>query len=170
MKIALNIILFFLFISFVSVANAQTKKDVLKVSGECGTCKKKIETAAKNAGATYALWNTETKELTVKYNATASNTAKIEKSIASAGYDTPDFKATDEAYNKLDDCCKYERTTAVANAGCCADAACMKDGKCDKDAACCKDKSCCTDGKCSNADHKGADGKTTASCCKKTNA
>lgn len=172
MKTYLNFILSFLFVTFCFAASAQSKKEVFKVSGECGMCKKKIETAAKNAGATYALWNTETKELTVKYNATASNTAKIEKSIAGAGYDTPDFKATDAAYNKLDDCCKYDRTAAADTTtdACCAKADCMKDGKCDKNAACCKDKNCCTDGKCNNEAGKSTDGKTAASCCKKTNA
>ena len=54
-------------------------------------CKKKIETAAKDAGATYALWNEESKELTVKYKSTSTNTAKIEKQIADVGYDTQRF-------------------------------------------------------------------------------
>ena len=81
------------------------------MSGECGTCKKKIETAAKKAGATYALWNVDSKELTVKYNSTTTNSAKIQKTIADAGYDTQDFKASDKAYNSLDGCCQYERTT-----------------------------------------------------------
>jgi mercuric ion binding protein len=135
----------FILLLVANLAFAQTKTETLKVSGECGTCKKKIESAAKKAGASYALWDANTKILKVKYNSSSSNTAKIEKSIAAVGYDTPDFKATDEAYNKLDDCCQYERTTA-AGACCddkkCADAQCMKDGKCAKDMSCCKDSGC----------------------------
>ena len=85
---------------------AQTsKKESFKVDGACGMCKKKIEKAAKDAGATYALWNTDSKMLVVKYNSSSSNTAKIQQKIAGVGYDTPKFKATDEAYNSLHECC-----------------------------------------------------------------
>jgi len=106
-----SLILSVVFISIASFGFAQGKTETLKVSGECGTCKKKIETAAKKAGATYASWNVDSKELTVKYNSTSTNSAKIQKTIADAGYDTQDFKASDKAYNSLDGCCQYERTT-----------------------------------------------------------
>lgn len=118
------------------------------MSGECGTCKKKIEKAAKAAGASYAVWNVDSKVLTVKYNNSSSNAAKIQQSIANAGYDTPGYKATEEAYDKLDDCCKYERTAADSSAKTCCDsekcthADCMKDGKCAKDMSCCKETEC----------------------------
>ena len=112
-----SLILSFVFVSITSFGFGQTKTENLKVAGECGTCKKKIETAAKKAGATFATWNVDSKELTVKYNSTSTNTAKIQKAIAEAGYDTPDFKATDEAYNKLDGCCQYERTTSAEKKG-----------------------------------------------------
>lgn len=103
-------VFFFLLFAFIaSFGFAQEKTETLKVSGECGTCKKKIESAAKKAGAAYAVWNVNSKELTIKYNNTSSNSAKIQKGIAEAGYDTPDFKATDDAYQKLDECCQYER-------------------------------------------------------------
>src|ERR1700704_5412150 len=86
-----------------------TKTETLKVAGDCGMCRKKIEKAAKEAGASYALWNMKTKVLTVRYSSSSTNKSKIEEKIAGTGYDTPDFKATKEAYNKLDECCKYER-------------------------------------------------------------
>lgn len=106
-----SLILSFVFISIAGFGFAQTKSETLKVSGECSSCKKKIEAAAKKAGATYAVWNVDSKELVIKYSSTSTNSAKIQKAIADVGYDTPDFKATEEAYNKLDDCCQYERTT-----------------------------------------------------------
>lgn len=141
----LNCFFFFLFILVASIASAQTKSTTFKVSGECGTCKKKIEKAAKSAGASYAVWNTDTKMLTVKY-AGAANKTKIEEAIAGAGYDTPDVKATEDAYNKLDECCQYERATVAAKSCCdseaCTKSACMKDGKCTKEAACCKEAGC----------------------------
>lgn len=107
-----SLILSFVFIAIASIGFAQTKTETLKVSGECSSCKKKIESAAKKAGATYAVWDVDSKELTIKYNSTATDNAKIQKAIAAVGYDTPDFKATDDAYNKLDKCCQYDRTTA----------------------------------------------------------
>ena len=139
----------FLLLSFATTGFAQDKSETIKVSGECGTCKKKIEGAAKKAGASFASWNADTKELNIKYKSSSSNTAKIEQAIAKAGYDTEHVKATEEAYNKLDDCCKYERTSSSANeakAVCdnaqCAEKQCMKDGKCTKDMSCCKDSGC----------------------------
>lgn len=142
----LNIIFSFIFLSISVIGFSQTTTSTFKVAGECGTCKKKIETAAKEAGASYALWNKDSKSLTVKFASTSTNKAKIEQSIAAAGYDTPDVKATDEAYKSLDECCQYARTTAKATSCCdsekCTKAACMKDGKCTKDMACCKEAGC----------------------------
>src|SRR4029078_9757670 len=102
-----SLMLSFIFIAIASFSFAQTKTETLKVAGECSSCKKKIESAAKKAGASYAVWDVDSKELTIKYKSTSTNSAKIQKAIAAVGYDTPDFKATDEAYNKLDDCCQY---------------------------------------------------------------
>jgi mercuric ion binding protein len=138
---------------------AQPKTETLKVSGECGTCKKKIEKAAKEAGASFAVWNVDTKILTVKYNSASTNTAKIEKKIADVGYDTPEFKASISAYQKLDKCCQYERESSgkTTMAMSCSATCAAKDGKC-ADEATCKAKGCCKD----TADCKDA------SCCKKT--
>lgn len=140
-KFSLSLLLLFI----ATFSFAQSKTETLKVSGECGTCKKKIEKAARTAGASYADWNTASKILTVRYGDNA-NKLKIEQAIALAGYDTPDVKATEEAYHKLDDCCQYERTAASANSCCesekCAKTQCMKDGKCSADQACCKESGC----------------------------
>ena len=102
--------LFLLTIIFVSAnLQAQTKEETIKVSGNCGTCKKKIEKAATAAGASFASWDKSTKILDVKYDATKTNEKKIQESIAAVGYDTQDVKASDEAYKKLDECCQYDR-------------------------------------------------------------
>jgi hypothetical protein len=148
-----SLILSFLLISIAGLGFAQTKTETLKVSGECGSCKKKIESAAKKAGASYAVWDMDSKELKIKYKSTSTNTAKIEQAIAAVGYDTPDYKATNEAYSRLDKCCQYERTAKTENPSCCDDEKCteencMKDGKCMKDTACCTNadgskKDCC---------------------------
>jgi periplasmic mercuric ion binding protein len=120
----------------------KTRTESFNVSGECGTCKKKIESSARAAGATYAFWDQHTKILKVSYNA-GTDVSAIQKSIADAGYDTPKFRAPDEAYNSLDKCCQYERQDVKKVADCCANPDCkMKDGKC-ADMAVCKDNSCC---------------------------
>ncbi len=100
-----------LVIVFTSVnlfAQAQ-KEETIKVWGNCGTCKKKIEKAATTAGATYASWDKETKILAIKYDETKTSNKKIQESIAAVGYDTQDVKGNDKAYKKLDDCCQYDR-------------------------------------------------------------
>ncbi len=96
-------------IAFSVTSFAQPKTEAIPVSGNCGMCKNNIEKAAKKAGATSADWDTESKILTVKYNSSSTNTAKIQQGIAAVGYDTRDFKAADEAYDKLHACCKYDR-------------------------------------------------------------
>ena len=142
----------------------KTKTETIKVSGECGMCKKKIEKAAVASGASYAVWNVDSKILTVKYKSSETNLAKIQQSVANSGYDTQDIKTTEEAYNKLDDCCKYEREkTEVMD--CCKDGKCTMPGHDGKD--CCKKESaakmdCCKDGKCTKEGHNGKD------CCKKS--
>ncbi len=154
--------------SFLSVcAIAQTKTDTIKVYGNCEICKGKIEKAARAAGAETANWNDETKMLTVSYNEVTASNMNIQKQIASAGYDTQDVKAFDDAYNKLPECCQYERANGNDessmnmqhdNMSCCANMSmekCTKDGCCKADISCCTNheagKDCCANGKCSGS-------------------
>jgi periplasmic mercuric ion binding protein len=150
-------------LAITSTSFAQTKSETFKVSGNCGMCKSTIEKAAKAAGATSAIWDEETKDLTVKYNSSSTNAAKIQKKIAAVGYDNVGFKATTEAYRKLHSCCQYERDEATTM-DCCKDGKCSMPGHDGKD--CCKKDAgkmdCCKDGKCTKEGHSGAD------CCKKS--
>lgn len=148
-----------LMMAMATLAFAQSKTETFKVSGNCGMCKSKIEKAAKEAGAKEAIWDVDTKILTVTYTSSSTNTAKIQEKIASVGYDNEGATATKESYDKLHSCCKYERA-AVANET--KAACCMKDGEkmdcCKKDGA---KMDCCKDGKCMKEGHEGKD------CCKK---
>ena len=146
-------------------STAQTKTETIPVSGNCGMCKSKIEKAAKTAGVDDAKWDSDTKVITVKYNSSTTNAAKIQHAIAGVGYDTRDVKASDEAYKKLHGCCKYDRgsvATEDQKMDCCKDGKCSKPGHDGKD--CCQkdaDKAdCCKDGKCNKPGHDGKD------CCK----
>ena len=146
-----------LFVFFSISATAQ-KKEEIKVWGNCGMCKKVIETAATNAGATNASWSEETKVLAVAYNSKKTDAGKIQQAIAAAGYDTQDFTAPTEVYNKLHGCCQYERKQVVgaqeSKMDCCKGGKCEKGKDCQdcKDGKCMKEKACvnCKDGKCEN--------------------
>lgn len=88
---------------------AQEKSDSIKVWGNCGMCKSRIEKAAKAEGATEAFWNKETKMLSVTYDASKTSNDAIQKKVASVGHDTEKFMADDKVYSKLPGCCLYDR-------------------------------------------------------------
>ena len=146
--------------SMFTTASAQTTKESIKVWGNCGMCKTRIENAAKSAGAKKASWNAETHMLDVTYKASATNNNAIQEAIAKVGYDTQDMTGNNDAYNNLHGCCKYQRKSdkeATAKK-CCAGggATCKKDAtehgakSCGKGDGkqCDKNKSC---------DHKASD-------------
>ena len=93
------------------VVFAQSKTEKFEVKGNCGLCEKRIEKAANSVeGVTKADWNKETKMMMVTFDESQTNLNNIEKAIAKVGHDTKMHKATDEAYNKLPGCCKYDRS------------------------------------------------------------
>jgi mercuric ion binding protein len=83
--------------------------DTIRVSGNCGMCKKNIERAAAIKGVKKASWNPDSKELWVTYLPSKTSNEKIQQSIADAGYDTEKIRAKDEVYQNLHTCCQYER-------------------------------------------------------------
>lgn len=95
----------------VSAASAQekTKTETFKVYGNCNMCEKRIEKAAKSAGAIKADWSDETQLLIVTFDGGKTSVAEIHKSIAAAGHDTEKEKASEEVYKKLPGCCLYNR-------------------------------------------------------------
>jgi copper chaperone CopZ len=93
----------------VSLFAQSTKTETIKVSGNCGSCKKNIETAAGIPGVSKADWNKSTKVLTLTYDPKKVTSDAVQKKIAAAGYDTEKYKGDDKAYQKLDECCQYDR-------------------------------------------------------------
>ncbi len=77
------------------------------VDGVCDMCEKRIEKAALVKGVKLAEWNKETRIIKVIFSTKKTNQETIEKAIAAVGYDTENFKADDEDYNNLPDCCSY---------------------------------------------------------------
>ena len=83
------------------------KTEIIKVSGNCESCKARIEKASKVEGVTKADWNQKTKLLTLVYDPSKVRSADIQKKIADVGHDTPLFRAEAKTYNALPSCCKY---------------------------------------------------------------
>jgi len=100
-----------MFLLGTSMVFAQAKTEKFEVKGNCGMCENRIEKAAKSVdGVSAADWNKETKMLEVSFDESKTSVHKVQMAIAKVGHDTPMHKATDEVYNALPGCCKYDRT------------------------------------------------------------
>ena len=88
---------------YVSAQNIVT----IPVSGVCGMCKDRIESAAKTVtGISKAEYSINTQTLTVKTKATF-NKQNLVNALLAVGHDAYGQKANDEVYEKLDACCHY---------------------------------------------------------------
>lgn len=89
-----------------------------KVYGNCDLCKERIESAVlESGGVQSAVWNKETKLLTVVYNPHKLTLQAIHQRIADAGHDTDSIMASDEIYNSISACCTFERPTQNTEEG-----------------------------------------------------
>ncbi len=109
-SILFSTVIILLGINSISCQENNFIKNSFKVSGNCEMCKSKIEKAANSIeGVKFAKWNMVSQKMTVKYNTDKTTVSLIQESIANVGYDTDNYKAKDETYNKLHHCCKYKR-------------------------------------------------------------
>ena len=103
-------------ILFFSVSFSQTKSQMIFVDGVCGMCEKRIESnCLATKGIKMADWNKENRMLKVIFNEKKISLDEIHKKVASIGHDTKLETAPEEAYNKLDMCCKYRDEEVVKN-------------------------------------------------------
>ena len=110
MKTRMLIVTLAVIISMPALFAQDQKTEKFIVAGNCGMCEKRIENAAKSLeGVSFADWNKETKMLEVKFDSDKTNLDKIQEAIAEVGHDTKMHKASDEVYNDLPACCKYDR-------------------------------------------------------------
>lgn len=80
------------------------------VSGNCEMCKERIENAALSVkGVSVAVWDMNTKKISVDFDKSITDQASIEKAIADVGHDTELFKADDAVYKALPACCLYRK-------------------------------------------------------------
>jgi len=100
----------------VIVMNAQiknTKTEIVKIYGNCGMCKTKIEKAGNLKNIAKVDWNEDTKMATLTYDESKTNQDEILKRIALVGYDSEKFLAPADIYSKLPSCCQYDREAKV---------------------------------------------------------
>ena len=98
-----------------SIWSLGEKTASVKVYGNCGMCKSRIEKALKYEGISKADWDSKSKLLTVSFDEEKTNLKEIEKKISGVGHDTQSLKAEDVVYNKLPGCCKYDREAGSKN-------------------------------------------------------
>ena len=85
-------------------------RETFEVSGSCEMCKERIENAAREIkGVSYASWDISTKMMEVEINTEINSLDYLRKSIADSGHDNGKFRAPDEVYNKLPECCLYRK-------------------------------------------------------------
>ncbi len=100
----------------VLVMNAQIKNaktETVKIFGNCGMCKTKIEKAGNLKNIAQVDWNEDTKIATLTYDESKTNQDEILKRIALVGYDSEKFLAPNDTYSKLPGCCQYDREAKV---------------------------------------------------------
>lgn len=110
MKTNLIIIAFLVFTTSLSAQSTASPKIVtanLKVYGNCGMCKERIEKALDTKGVKQAKWNIATKNLEVVYVPEKITEKKIRELVSAVGHDTDSTKASDKVYAKLPFCCLY---------------------------------------------------------------
>lgn len=109
-----SIVILFFIVTGAVFAQDKNAKASLEVDGVCFMCKMRIEKAAiKTKGVKSAIWDVETHELRLIYDARKVALEKIQENIAAVGHDTGEFIATDEAYNSVDACCRYRDPKVV---------------------------------------------------------
>lgn len=97
----------------IGTANAQSsnlKTDHIRILGNCEMCKSRIEKSGSKKGIAKVQWDNKSKMAILTYDSTKQTNDEILKRIALAGYDNEKFLAPDEAYSKLPECCRYERS------------------------------------------------------------
>ena len=112
------IIISFVLIGSITQAQQKNLRVSIEVDGVCMMCKKRIEKAALNTqGVKFASWDVKTHQLSLIIDERKTSIKVIKKNIAAVGHDTKEIKATQDAYNSVNPCCKYRDKKVVENHG-----------------------------------------------------
>jgi len=86
------------------------KYEIFDVSGNCEMCRERIEAASKSViGVFSASWDINTKKVRVGYRSSVTSLDAIQKAIAASGHDNIKYRAADDVYKKLPECCLYRK-------------------------------------------------------------
>ena len=96
------------------VANARIVEKTYTVRGHCNMCKNRIEnTAVCTDGVKEAEYDLQAQSLRLVYDTSKTSPKKVLKRIAAIGYDADRYKAPQEAYDALEECCHYREIEGV---------------------------------------------------------
>ena len=113
MKKYLVLMMAVLGVAFTSTAQEKKSKNAkvdVEVKGNCDMCKKRIEKAAfRVKGVKSANWHAEDQTLHLILDENKTDVLKVQKAVAEAGHDTKEVKASQDDYEGLHFCCKYNR-------------------------------------------------------------
>ena len=136
MKKIINLMILFAVLTLSAQEKSKSKLVDIKVSGQCEMCKARIEKAAfKVKGVKSANWHVDDEVLHLIINERKTDVLTVQTQVASIGHDTEAVLATDEAYNSLHGCCKYDREFKPNCEPNC-DKPCCKDKKAEKSSCC----------------------------------
>lgn len=79
------------------------------VEANCGDCKNRIENSLDKKGVYKAIFNLDSKILTVTYDPRKLEEIQLHNMVAMVGHDTEKVKASNVVYESLPDCCKYRQ-------------------------------------------------------------
>ena len=96
-------------LAFITLNSSAQVNASIRVAGNCDMCKKRIEEAADLKGVKKANWDPKSQILHISYNPQKITLIQIQEEIAKIGHDTEKFKADSLAFEKLHNCCHYER-------------------------------------------------------------
>ena len=107
MKILSSILCSIIILAAVTSCGDTVKAEINLNTIQCGMCVNKINNSLNDlVGIVKVDVRLDKKVGYVTYNPTLVDLAAIENEIAALGYDANNTKANEEAYNKLDACCR----------------------------------------------------------------
>ncbi len=93
-----------------TVKKSKNKEVIIKASGNCEMCEKRIEKAAFSIkGVKSAEWHIVCQDVHVIIDENKCSKEDVANAIANVGHDTDLVKASDEVYDKMHSCCQYKR-------------------------------------------------------------
>ena len=95
------------YLSHADIKNLITEH--VKIAGSCAQCQEGIQAAAFEKNISMASWDKETQVAAVTFDSKRTSLNAILKKVALAGYDNKSYLAPDDAYSRLEECCRYER-------------------------------------------------------------